>query len=140
MMNITDARNHDWRGVAGAMGMSTEEVRQLEGAGEAKGRMTGLFDIMIQTKKSVKDLLELMKNTDVQRLDVADEICKGCKLPAEDVMETDSAETQVSGQYTFFLCLIAICMFLIKEGKLITCITDHGAPLHHKTLVLLNYM
>lgn len=96
MMNITDARNHDWRGVAGAMGMSTEEVRQLEGAGEAKGRMTGLFDIMIQTKKSVKDLLELMKNTDVQRLDVADEICKGCKLPAEDVMETDSAETQVS--------------------------------------------
>ncbi|XP_068750368.1 uncharacterized protein [Montipora capricornis] len=94
MMNVPDARNHDWRGVAGAMGMSTEDVRQLEG--EAKGRMTGLFEIMIQTKKSVKDLLELMKNTDVQRLDVVDEIRRGCKLPAQDVMETDSAETQVS--------------------------------------------
>lgn len=33
-----------------------------------------------------------MKNIDVQRLDVVDEICKGCKFFVEDVMEIDSVE------------------------------------------------
>ena len=71
-MNPESANNHDWRGLACAMEMSADEVRQLQG--NTKGKMAGLFDRMIHTKKTVSDLLVLLKHDEVQRLDVIDKI------------------------------------------------------------------
>ena len=94
MMSRENASNHDWRGLACAMEMSADGVRQLQG--DAKGKMAGLFDRMIHTKKTVNDLLVLLKHDDVQRLDVIDEIIKAYKLSKELVMESESSEYQQS--------------------------------------------
>ncbi|XP_074622377.1 uncharacterized protein LOC141880749 [Acropora palmata] len=95
MMNPDDLSNHNWKGLAGAMGMSADNVRQLEG--EARGKMAGLFNRMMHTKKTVKDLLELLKHPDVQRLDVIEEIVHGCKLPEELLVPTESCENEIAG-------------------------------------------
>ncbi|CAH3190555.1 unnamed protein product, partial [Porites evermanni] len=76
MMNYNDLNDHNWKGLAAAMELSVDEVRQMEG-GE-NGKMTGLFDTMIHTKRTIKDLLDLLKHPAVQRLDVIDEIVDGC--------------------------------------------------------------
>lgn len=102
LMNQESANNHDWRGLACAMEMSADEVRQLQG--DAKGKMTGLFERMIHTKKTVNDLLVLLRHDDVQRLDVMDEIREACKLSKESVMESKSSEDQQSGLIVFFPC------------------------------------
>lgn len=101
MMNHEAVTNHDWRGLACAMNMSTDEVRQMQGDQE-KGKMAGLFDKMMHSKKTVNDLLGLLRHDDVQRLDVIDEIIVGCKLPKPSVTETGSSENQESG-LSFFL-------------------------------------
>ena len=102
MMNPENANNHDWRGLACAMDMSADEVRQLQG--DTKGKMTGLFERMIHTKKTIKDLLVLLKHDDVRRLDVMDEIREACKLPKESPMESKSTEDQQSGLIVFYPC------------------------------------
>ena len=101
-MNPETASNHDWRGLACAMEMSADEVRQLEG--DTKGKMTGLFERMIHTKKTVNDLLVLLRHEDVKRLDVMDEIRVACKLSKESWMESESSEDQQSGLIVFFPC------------------------------------
>lgn len=105
MMNRHDVNNHDWKGLAGAMNMTADEVRQME-EGE-KGKMAGLFDKMIHTKKTINDLLALLKHGDVQRLDVIDEIVKECDLPKEKLqmessedVETESAAVASSVEET----------------------------------------
>lgn len=105
MMNPDNYDNHNWKGLAGAMGMSADDVRQLEG--EAKGKMAGLFDKMMHTKKTVKDLLELLKHPDVQRLDVIQDIVRGCKLPEEQWMSNESFENAISG----WICLSSSPLF-----------------------------
>lgn len=105
MMNPDDLGNHNWKGLAGAMGMSADDVRQLEG--EARGKMAGLFDRMMHTKKTVKDLLELLKHPDVRRLDVIQEIVRGCKLPEEQLMSNESCENEASG----WICLPSLPLF-----------------------------
>ena len=105
MMNPDDLSNHNWKGLAGAMGMSADNVRQLEG--EPKGKMGGLFDRMMHTKRTVKDLLELLKHSDVQRLDVIEEIVHGCKLPEELLEPTESCENGISG----WICLPSLPLF-----------------------------
>ena len=94
MMNPDDFTNHNWKGLAGAMGMSADNVRQLEG--EPKGRMAGLLDRMIHTKRTIKDLLEFLEHPEVQRLDVIEEIVHGCKLPEELLVPTKSCEYKIS--------------------------------------------
>ena len=105
MMNPVDFNNHNWKGLAGAMGMSVDNVRQLEG--EPSGKMAGLFDRMMHTKKTVKDLLELLKHPDVQRLDVIEEIVCGCKLPEELLVPTESCEKEIAG----WICLPSLPLF-----------------------------
>ena len=79
MMNFNNHNDHNWRGLAAAMMLSVDEVRQME-EGE-NGKMAGLFDKMIHTKRIVKDFLDLLKHPAVQRLDVIDEIVENCGLP-----------------------------------------------------------
>ena len=81
MMNVNNHNDHNWRGLAEAMSLSVDDVRQME-EGE-NGKMTGLFDNMIHTKKTIKDFLDLLKHPAVQRLDVIDEIVENCGLPRE---------------------------------------------------------
>ena len=81
MMNVNNHNDHNWRGLAAAMGLTAVDVRQME-EGE-NGKMTGLFDNMIHTKKTIKDFLDLLKHPAVQRLDVIDEIVENCGLPRE---------------------------------------------------------
>ena len=81
MMNVNNHNDHNWRGLAAAMNLSVDEVRQME-EGE-NGKMTGLFNNMIITKKTIKDFLDLLKHPAVQRLDVIDEIVENCGLPRE---------------------------------------------------------
>ena len=81
MMNVNNHNDNNWRGLAVAMGLTADDVRQME-EGE-NGKMTGLFDNMIHTKKNIKDFLDLLKHPAVQRLDVIDEIVQNCGLPAE---------------------------------------------------------
>ena len=81
MMNVNNHNDYNWKGLAAAMNLSVDEVRQME-EGE-NGKMTGLFDNMIHSKKTIKDLLDFLKNPAVQRLDVIDEIVQNCGLPAE---------------------------------------------------------
>ncbi|XP_074623394.1 uncharacterized protein LOC141881499 [Acropora palmata] len=95
MMNPDDFNNHNWKGLAGAMGMSADNVRQLEG--ERRGKMAGLFDRMMHTKRTVKDLLEFLKHPEVQRLDVIEEIVHGCKLPEELLVPAESCENEIAG-------------------------------------------
>ena len=58
MMNINNQNDHNWRGLAAAMMLSVDEVRQIE-EGE-NGKMTGLFDNMIHTKKPLKIFLSFL--------------------------------------------------------------------------------
>ena len=102
MMNINNQNDHNWRGLAAAMSLSVDEVRQME---EGKnGKMKGLFYNMIHTKKTIKDLLDLLKHPAVQRLDVIDEIVEGCGLPKE-VSENESSELDETG---LFVCLFVL--------------------------------
>ena len=89
MMDVNYHNDHNWRGLAAAMMLSVDEVRQME-EGE-NGKMKGLFDNMIHTKKTIKDLLDFLKHPAVQRLDVIDEIVEGCGLPTE-LSESVSSE------------------------------------------------
>ena len=81
MMNVNNHNDHNWRGLAEAMSLSVDDVRQME-EGE-NGKMAGLFDNMIHTKRTIKDLLDFLKHPAVQRLDVLDEIVENCGLPTE---------------------------------------------------------
>ena len=101
MMNVNNHNDHNWRGLAAAMNLSVDEVRQME-EGE-NGKMTGLFDDMIITKKTIKDFLDFLKNPAVQRLDVIDEIVEGCGLPKE-VSENERSELDETG---WLFCLLA---------------------------------
>ncbi|CAH3023725.1 unnamed protein product [Porites evermanni] len=105
MMNVNNHNDHNWRGLAAAMNLSVDDVRQME-EGE-KGKMAGLFDNMIHLKKTIKDLLDLLRNQAVQRLDVIDEIVQGCHLPKNlsesdnsELHETDSASKATSLPYS----------------------------------------
>ena len=101
MMNVNNHNDHNWRGLAAAMNLSVDEVRQM-GEGE-NGKMTGLFNKMIITKKTIKDFLDFLKNPAVQRLDVIDEIVEGCGLPKE-VSENERSELDETG---WLFCLLA---------------------------------
>ena len=101
MMNVNNHNDHNWRGLAAAMNLSVDEVRQME-EGE-NGKMTGLFNNMIITKKTIKDFLDFLKNPAVQRLDVIDEIVEGCGLPKE-VSENERSELDETG---WLFCLLA---------------------------------
>ena len=96
MMNINNHNDHNWKGLAAAMNLSVDEVRQME-EGE-NGKMTGLFDNMIHSKKTIKDLLNFLKNPAVQRLDVIDEIEEGCDLPKK-LSESDESELHETGWF-----------------------------------------
>ena len=91
MMNVNNHNDHNWRGLAAAMNLSVDEVRQME-EGE-NGKMTGLFNNMIRTKKTITDFLDFLKHPAVQRLDVADEIVENCGLPTE---LSESVNSQVT--------------------------------------------
>ena len=84
------------------MMLSVDDVRQLD-EGE-NGKMTGLFDNMIDTKKTIKDFFDFLKHPAVQRLDVIDEIIQGCGLPKE-VSENESFELDETG---LFVCLFVL--------------------------------
>ena len=99
MMNVNNHNDHNWRGLAAAMMLSVDEVRQME-EGE-NGKMTGLFDNMIHHKKTIKDFLDFLKH---QRLDVIDEIEEGCGVPKE-VSENESSELDETG---LFVCLFYV--------------------------------
>ena len=101
MMNVNNHNDHNWRGLAAAMMLSVDKVRQME-EGE-NGKMTGLFDNMIQ--KTIKDFLDFLKHLAVQRLDyVIGEIEKGCGVPKE-VSENESSELDETG---LFVCLFYV--------------------------------
>ena len=103
MMNVNNHNDHNWRGLAAAMNLSVDEVRQME-EGE-NGKMTGLFNNMIITKKTIKDFLDFLKNPAVQRLDVIDEIVEGCGLPKE-VSENERSELDETGWLFCFLAFL----------------------------------
>ena len=107
MMTPDEFSNHNWKGLAGAMGMSADDVRQLEG--ERRGKMAGLFDRMMHTKRTVKDLLEFLKHPEVQRLDVIEEIVHGCKLPEELLVPTESCEYEISSWICLSLLYPCFC-------------------------------
>ena len=69
------------------------------------GKMTGLFDNMIHTKRTIKDFLVLLTNPAVQRLDVVDEIVEGCGLPKE-VSENESSELDETGWLFYLLAFL----------------------------------
>ena len=95
-MNYNNLNDHNWRGLAAAMSLSVDEVRQME-EGE-NGKMTGLFDTMIHTRKTIKDLLDFLRNPAVQRLDVIDEIVEGCGL-SKKLSESDNSELDETGWF-----------------------------------------
>lgn len=95
-MNVNNHNDHNWRGLAAAMNLSVDDVRQME-EGE-KGKMAGLFDNMIHLKQTIKDLLDLLRNQAVQRLDVIDEIVQGCHLP-KNLSESDNSELHDTGWF-----------------------------------------
>ena len=103
VMNVNNHNDHNWRGLAAAMNLSVDEVRQME-EGE-NGKMTGLFNNMIITKKTIKDFLDFLKNPAVQRLDVIDEIVEGCGLPKE-VSENERSELDETGWLFCFLAFL----------------------------------
>ena len=63
------------------MSLSVDDVRKME-EGE-NGKMAGLFDNLIRTKRTIQDLVDFLKHPAVQRLDVLDEIVENCGLPRE---------------------------------------------------------
>ena len=114
MMNVNDHNDHNWRGLAAAMMLSVDDVRQLD-EGE-NGKMTGLFDNMIDTKKTIKDFFVFLKHPAVQRLDVIDEIIQGCGLPKE-VSENESFELDETG---LFVCLFVLRTKAVYEPLFIS--------------------
>jgi len=111
LLDPPDANHRDWRGMAFVMDLSAEEVRQLESARD-NGKMKGLIERMIQTHKTVNDLLGWLKHPDVLRLDVIDEIKKErhnlSKLLIED---NESFEDQELG--LLFLCVLIGCLGIL---------------------------
>ena len=114
MMNVNNHNDYNWRGLAAAMGLTAVDVRQME-EGE-NGKMTGLFDNMIHTKKTIKDFLDFLKHPAVQRLDVIDEIVEGCGLPKE-VSENESSELDETGLFVclFYVLKLFMSYFLSHE-------------------------
>ena len=110
MMNVNNHNDHNWRGLAAAMMLSVDEVRQME-EGE-NGKMTGLFDNMIHTKKTIKDFLDLLKHPAVQRLDVIDEIVEHCGLPRE-LSESVSSKVTLGKPINYNYLEIILCSFYI---------------------------
>ena len=78
------------------MNLSAEEVRQLDSARD-NGKMKGLIERMIQRHKTINDLLGWLKDPDVQRLDVIDEIKKERHNISELMIDIKSSEDQESG-------------------------------------------
>lgn len=115
MLNVHNANTHDWRGVASAMDLSTDDVNQLEQESGDKGKMGGLFDKMIHTKKTINDLIALLRHDDVQRLDVIDDIIKDCNLHDEQGMKSESSEDLKPGLFAclFFLLRLVSSFALI---------------------------
>lgn len=97
LMDPSDANHHDWRGIASVMNLSADDVRQLENA-QDHGKMKGLIDKMIQLKKNVNDLLGWLRNPNVARWDVIDEIKNfSFNIPLKFLSpETESSEDQSS--------------------------------------------
>ena len=84
-------QGHNWKNVAGAMGLTVEEVFEYENESD-KGKMEGLFDRMVQEKRTVSDLVLWLNNEDVKRLDVID-------IFREEGLITNSLEKQIGGLY-----------------------------------------
>ena len=102
LLDPLDVNHHDWRGMAYAMNLNTEEVRQLANARE-NGKMKGLVEWMIQRHKTVNDLLGWLRHPDVQRLDVIDEIKKERhNIPLLLKEDDESWEDQESGLPLYF--------------------------------------
>lgn len=99
LLDPPDPNQHDWRGMASVMDLNSQEVRQLENDRE-NGKMKGLVERMIQTHKSVNDLLVWLKHPEVQRFDVIDEIKKEHhNIPNSllQIEDDESSEDQESG-------------------------------------------
>ena len=111
LMDPSDANHHDWRGIASVMNLSADDVRQLENA-QDHGKMKGLIDKMIQLKKNVNDLLGWLRNPNVARWDVIDEIKNfSFNIPLKFLSpETESSEDQSSGVFLGLLFKINSCL------------------------------
>ena len=111
LMDPSDANYHDWRGIASVMNLSADDVRQLENA-QDHGKMKGLIDKMIQLKKNVNDLLGWLRNPNVARWDVIDEIKNfSFNIPLKFLSpETESSEDQSSGVFLGLLFKINSCL------------------------------
>lgn len=106
LLNPPDVNSHDWKGLAGAMNLTADDVRQLAAENDDKGKMAGLFDKMIHTKKTINHLLALLKHKDVERWDVIDEIIKGCNLETESFDEDQESGLFICCCFYNFLTLI----------------------------------
>ena len=93
------------------MNLSADDVRQLENA-QDYGKMKGLIDKMIQLKKTVNDLLGWLRNPNIARWDVIDEIKKfPNNIPPKLLSpETESSEYQSSGVFLVLLFKINSCL------------------------------
>ena len=98
MLEPLDASRHDWRGMASVMNLTAAEVRDLENCG--RGKMTALFDKMVQTKKTIGDLVGWLKHPDVQRFDAIEELENtgiNCSSINDGSFDKDRYEDQDSG-------------------------------------------
>ena len=66
---LNHKNGHTWKDVAGPMGLSVAELDELDNDTD-KGKMEGLFILMIQRQRRVSDLVWWLNHEDVQRLDV----------------------------------------------------------------------
>ena len=110
LLDPPDANHHDWRGMASVMKLSADDVRQLESTQE-NGKMKGLIEKMIQLKKTVNDLLVWLKDPELERWDVIDEIKKFDNDIPEELLspEKESSEDESSGM---FIVLLVICQLI----------------------------
>lgn len=105
MLDLPDPNHHDWRGMASVMNLNSEEVRRLENDRE-NGKMKGLIERMIQKHKTVNDLLAWLRHSEVERLDVIDEIRKQPNNISDALLmkATESSESQSSGLFAVCQC------------------------------------